>query len=62
MDAAAVADRVLENAHVFLVPGIVFGKGGSGYLRLSLCSPVPTLNEALSLIRKSIGSSAGRAS
>ena len=62
MDAAAVADRVLENAHVFLVPGIVFGKGGSGYLRLSLCSPVPTLDEALSRIRKSISSSAGRAS
>jgi len=60
--AETVADKILEQAHVFLVPGTVFGNGGAGYLRLSLCSPVPVLEEALSLMQKHVSTPAGRAS
>jgi LL-diaminopimelate aminotransferase len=61
-NAEVVADEILEHAHVFLVPGTVFGKGGAGHLRLSLCSPVPILKEALSLIQRHVDAPAGRAS
>jgi aspartate/methionine/tyrosine aminotransferase len=40
-------DRVLTEAHVFLVPGSVFGSNGSRYGRLSLCAPTPRLEESL---------------
>jgi LL-diaminopimelate aminotransferase len=56
IDAEAQADRVLHGAHVFIVPGTVFGKGGAGHLRLSLCSPVPVLEEALSRIHNFVSS------
>jgi LL-diaminopimelate aminotransferase len=62
LDAEAVAEDMLQNVHVFLVPGTVFGTRGAGYLRLSLCSPVELLDEALSRIRKSRSSVARRAS
>jgi aspartate/methionine/tyrosine aminotransferase len=45
-DAEQRADDILERMHVFLVPGTVFGKGGAGYLRLALCSPLTVLEEA----------------
>jgi hypothetical protein len=61
-DAEQLADMVLERAHVFLVPGTVFGQRGAGYLRLSLCSPVPVLTEALALIKKSSTSPSWRTS
>jgi len=61
-DANVVADRVLEQAGVFIVPGTVFGKGGAGYLRVSLCNPVPVLTEASSRIRNAVGSPLWRAS
>jgi len=61
-DANVVADRVLEQAGVFIVPGTVFGKGGAGYLRVSLCNPVSVLTEASSRIRNAVGSPLWRAS
>ncbi len=45
-DVEQFADDILERMHVFIVPGSVFGKGGGGYLRLALCSPLPVLEEA----------------
>lgn len=45
-----LADRVLSENHVFITPGTVFGPGGEGYIRLSLCCPVPRLEEALNRI------------
>jgi LL-diaminopimelate aminotransferase len=61
-NAEGIADQLLERAHVFLVPGTVFGDGGAGHLRLSLCSPVPILEEALSLVRKHVSALPGRVS
>lgn len=54
VDADGLADRVLEQAHVFVVPGTVFGDGGAGHLRLSLCNPVSVLEEAGARIRAAI--------
>jgi len=44
--AEAFADRILDTTKVFVVPGSVFGRNGSRYIRLSLCSPVATLQAA----------------
>jgi LL-diaminopimelate aminotransferase len=58
-DAEAHANRILDEALVFVVPGTVFGKGGAGHLRLSLCSPIPVLEAALSRIQKHVTPKAG---
>jgi LL-diaminopimelate aminotransferase len=51
-DAAEVADKVLYDAHVFIVPGFIFGSNGNRYVRLSLCATEDKLNEALKRISK----------
>ncbi|MCM1163614.1 MAG: aminotransferase class I/II-fold pyridoxal phosphate-dependent enzyme [Muribaculaceae bacterium] len=49
-----LADRVLEEARVFITPGFIFGSNGERYIRLSLCAPVERLNEALDRINQTI--------
>jgi aspartate/methionine/tyrosine aminotransferase len=44
--AEVFADRILDTTRIFVVPGSVFGKNGSRYIRLSLCSPPATLQAA----------------
>ena len=46
-DVVAYLDRILDEAHVFLTPGMIFGSNGSRYVRSSLCSPEQTLEEAV---------------
>ena len=41
-----VSDRLLYEAGVFLTPGIVFGKGGSDYVRASLCATAELIDKA----------------
>lgn len=41
-----VSDRLLYGAGVFLTPGIVFGKGGSDYVRASLCATAELIDKA----------------
>lgn len=38
---------LLEEAHVFVTPGFIFGRNGSRYIRISLCADEDRLNEAL---------------
>ena len=45
-DAEALADRLLDEADLFLTPGTVFGSGGAGYLRISLCVSLTDLEAA----------------
>ena len=45
-----LADMVLEQANVFITPGSIFGSQGEGYIRISLCTPVERLQEALERI------------
>lgn len=53
-DAAELADDVLYRAHVFVVPGFIFGSNGNRYLRLSLCATQDNLREALNRINQFI--------
>ncbi|MFC1996885.1 aminotransferase class I/II-fold pyridoxal phosphate-dependent enzyme [Chloroflexota bacterium] len=42
---------LLEQAHVSLAPGIVFGPGGEGFVRISLVQPMDRLNQAMERIQ-----------
>ena len=45
--AEKFCDNILYNNRVFITPGFIFGSNGEGYVRISLCAPVPTLRAAL---------------
>ena len=47
----ALSERILHATGVFITPGFVFGKNGENYVRISLCAPVPVLEEGLSRIK-----------
>jgi aspartate/methionine/tyrosine aminotransferase len=51
-DGGALADKVLYQAHVFIVPGFVFGSNGERYVRISLCCKEELLREALGRIER----------
>ena len=51
-DVAAFVDRLLEEAHVFLTPGFIFGSNGKRFARSSLCARTPLLEEALRRITR----------
>lgn len=51
-DGAHLADRLLYEADVFVVPGFVFGCNGRKYIRLSLCATEERMTEALERIEK----------
>jgi len=46
-----LSDDVLYKANVFITPGGIFGNAGDGYVRVSLCSPVEKLDEAIEKIK-----------
>ena len=45
-DGYAFSDEILNNYKVFITPGGIFGEGGVGYIRVSLCANLETLKEA----------------
>jgi aspartate/methionine/tyrosine aminotransferase len=47
-----VADDLLENFGVAVVPGTAFGSGGEGHLRLSFAASQPTLERAVDGLRR----------
>ena len=49
-DAYALSDELLQEKHLFLTPGGIFGSNGDRFIRLSLCSTVEVLEQALSRI------------
>ncbi len=51
-DAEAFCDGLLDRTGVFIPPGTVFGPGGKGYVRLSLCAPREVLAKAHGLTRE----------
>lgn len=53
-NGAALADRVLYNARVFITPGFIFGGNGAQYIRISLCCKEEQLEEALQRINNEI--------
>jgi LL-diaminopimelate aminotransferase len=46
-----LAMRCLTEAGVVVTPGNGFGEAGEGYIRLTLCSPVERLREAVERLR-----------
>jgi len=46
-DAEQLTERVLNEAHVFITPGFIFGSAGERYVRISLCAKDDKLREAL---------------
>jgi len=49
-DAEELTERVLNEAHVFITPGFIFGSNGERYIRISLCAKDEKINEALKRI------------
>ncbi|HXH19869.1 MAG TPA: aminotransferase class I/II-fold pyridoxal phosphate-dependent enzyme [Chitinophagales bacterium] len=45
-------DELLHGTNVFITPGFIFGDAGKRFIRLSLCSPVEKMEEALVRIKK----------
>lgn len=50
--ASELADEVLYQARVFIVPGFIFGSNGNRYIRISLCATQDKLAEALHRINE----------
>lgn len=50
-NSEAVADRVLNEARVFITPGFIFGHNGDRYIRLSLCATEENMLRALDRIK-----------
>ena len=50
--AESLADKVLQEANVFITPGFIFGKNGIQYIRISLCTKEKLLEEAKQRISK----------
>ncbi|WP_367389310.1 pyridoxal phosphate-dependent aminotransferase [Lewinella sp. LCG006] len=46
-DGYELTDAILAEKHIFLTPGGIFGSAGEQYVRISLCSPVAVLEEAM---------------
>lgn len=45
-------DEILYATKVFITPGFIFGDAGNRYVRIALCSPVETIEDALGRIKK----------
>ncbi len=52
--AESLSDTILNNAHVFITPGSIFGKQGEKYIRISLCSTQEVLKESIEKMKKNI--------
>jgi len=48
--AEKMADELLYTKNVFLAPGTIFGSGGEGYIRISLCVSEEILQEVLTRV------------
>ena len=46
-DAEVFIDKILQEQHIFITPGTIFGSQGEGYIRFSLCVPEEKMMEAL---------------
>ena len=52
--ASDLSDQLLYESNVFITPGLIFGKEGENYVRISLCTNEDKLREAMSRIKKNI--------
>lgn len=54
MDSRKLADHLLYNGGVAVLPGTSFGKFGEGYLRISFANSIENIKKALDRIEKSL--------
>jgi len=47
LDSEQFIDTLLQDKHVFIAPGTIFGSNGNGYVRFSLCAPEESIKEAI---------------
>lgn len=52
LDAKEYVDRLLQEKHIFIAPGDIFGSNGKGYIRFSLCVKEEAIQEALTRIKQ----------
>lgn len=52
LSSAACTDRILEQAHVLMLPGSAFGRCGEGYVRIACTVEIEKLREAFDRIAK----------
>ena len=52
LSSQEVADRILKEAHVLVLPGSAFGEAGEGYIRIAVTVGVDKINEAFDRIGK----------
>lgn len=50
-DVEVLTEKVLNEAHVFITPGFIFGSNGKRYVRISLCAKEEKLQEALNRVK-----------
>jgi LL-diaminopimelate aminotransferase len=51
-DSIAFCENLLDATGVSVTPGVVYGKSGEGYVRISLVTPVERLKEAMSRLEE----------
>ena len=51
-DSESFIDQLLNDKHIFLAPGTIFGSAGQGYIRFSLCVDKSQIVEALNRLNK----------
>ena len=51
-DGYELSDKVLYESNVFITPGGIFGTAGDKYIRVSLCSSIEKITEAIERIKK----------
>ena len=54
MSSASVADYLLDNAKIALVPGDVFGPGGEGYIRMSFANSYENIVEGCRRMKSAV--------
>ena len=53
-DAMEFTDMLLNEYHLFITPGSIFGENGARYIRISLCASEKNLKKALDRIESKI--------
>ena len=54
-DSISFSDWVMEKCDVFLTPGLIFGREGERYIRITLCCPEELLEKAAVRVRERLG-------
>ena len=49
-----LSDKILHQSNVFITPGGIFGSAGDQYIRISLCSSVEKITEAIERIKVNV--------